>query len=84
MIELEHRWFASNLGWNRTADEETSYRAHLRELFGPAVDRNADFSDLEEAIYPIDLTREALAALTDDEVEIQTDFGLYILGANSD
>lgn len=65
--KLARRFYGSNLYRGRISlDELNGYRAALKELLG--VDCNLSYESFEEGIYPIDLFRESLAALSDEQI----------------
>ncbi len=66
MQKIEARWFGTNLGRGPWLSAVAEYEASIRNLFGDDVTCNRSYDLLEEGIYPIDLTRNALARLTVD------------------
>lgn len=73
MLTLTQRWYDSQagIGGPPPLAEALRYRADLAELLG--VDCNSSYHRLEEGFYPIDLTAEHLAALTDEPLPARLD-----------
>lgn len=64
MRRIADHWFAN--GWLRVSlDELVAYRKQLREM---GCDCNLSYPDFEEAIYPIDCTKEALTKLCSESL----------------
>ncbi|MCZ8185618.1 MAG: hypothetical protein O9308_04495 [Beijerinckiaceae bacterium] len=94
-IALERNFYQSNIGWdqNDISDFEF-YRESLRQILPSGVTCNKVGHWLREAFYPIDFTREGIAALVDEKSEIfdvlefaaldQDAYFLAILTANCD
>lgn len=69
MIRLEKEWYASNVGWfhGPTLTDALEYRETLKKHIGEAVDCDQSYRHFNEAIYPIDCSREVLAQVCTDE-----------------
>ena len=95
---IEKRWFGTDLGRGPSLSACIEYDASLRNLFGPDVRCESDFSYLEEGLYPIDLTPRSIGSLAADNTPSTLDafryhgtehyhprvLKLFIIGANSD
>lgn len=64
MVELSGKWIGTNCGvFGVSLNTVLEYREDLKNLFD--VDCNGCYDNFEEAIYPIDCTRENLKNMTD-------------------
>jgi len=63
---LEKQWFESNVGWWLDLDQIIAYRKSLHEIFGEGFDCKRSFVHFEEAIYPIDCSKELLERICTD------------------
>jgi hypothetical protein len=88
--ELDRRWQGSCVGmFDSSLERILEYRRNLRELAGPAVDCEWSFRDFEEGIYPLDISGDALDAVTaevlpadlDDLIVWQDDLARMIGGS---
>ena len=65
-LEIAERYDGSDLGvFNVTLTSINRYEAELRQVH-PALTCDESYADLQEAVYPIDCTPAAIAALTDE------------------
>lgn len=95
MVTLEKNFFGSQISTSRGPLEDViGYRDALKSIFSDKIDCNGSFRWLEEAIYPIDFTAEAIEALIDADKEFRQRYDklewcyphcdLLVLTANSD
>ncbi len=97
LLAICDMWLDTNCSKHPSLDEILTYRAQLKNLLG--VDCNYTYMDFEEAIYPIDCSRETIRKLAIDNLPVNLDnlinwnknelskyahWRLYILGENSD
>ncbi len=77
MVRLEAEWFESNIGWNDypILTAALAYRDSLRQIFGEGFDCDQSYAWFNEAIYPIDCSRELLARICTDT--LPNTFGDY-------
>jgi len=66
---IEKHWFDSCMGVFRTTlDEIMIYRSQLKTLVHPDADCNDTYSDLQEAVYPIDVDMRVIRELCEDDL----------------
>lgn len=70
MIRLEAEWYASNVGWfhGPTLTVAREYRDSLKKFLGEAFDCDHSYRYFNEAIYPIDCSRELLSRISIDDL----------------
>lgn len=67
MNEIDRTWYDTDLGaWSTPLDDVVKYRQILNEKLG--VDCNRSYTELEEAVYPIDCSAENLRKLCVDQL----------------
>jgi hypothetical protein len=97
---VERRWWGTNLGRGPSLASCVEYSASLQNVFGSGVGCERSFLDLEEGLYPIDLTRQAVGKLAAENMASSLEkfryqdtenylfpspgLKLFIIGANSD
>ncbi|MCZ8374620.1 MAG: hypothetical protein O9342_04515 [Beijerinckiaceae bacterium] len=70
LIVLERQFYQTAIGWDQRDNSDVEfYREALRQILPLGVTCNKVGHWLLEALYPLDFTREAIAALVDEKFE---------------